>query len=144
MRFLLLPLILYPVLELWVLIKVGAAIGVLPTLALIVITALAGMGVLRRVGWQTLARVNLRLNRGEAPTRELFAGARLALGGLLLLLPGFIGDAVGLLLVATSAGHWLREPRQQRPAYTGYVEPGAGQSPDHEPVTIDGEYRRED
>ena len=141
MRFLLFPLILYPLLELWVLIKVGGAIGVLPTLGLILASAVVGFAILRRVGWQTMSRVNQRLYRGEAPNRELLVGASTALGGLLLLLPGFIGDAIGLLFLLPAGGRWLRGPRGDN-LHTG---PSARHNPSEEgPVTLEGEYRRED
>jgi len=142
MRFLLFPLILYPLLELWVLIKVGGAIGVLPTLGLIVASAVVGFAILRRVGWQTVSRVNQRLYRGETPKRELLVGASTALGGLLLLLPGFIGDAIGLLFLLPAGGRWLRGHREDRVSDGPTTRNSS--SPQDGPVTIEGEYRRED
>lgn len=141
MRFLLFPLILYPLLELWLLIKVGGAIGALPVLGLILASAVIGFAVLRRVGWQTVSRVNQRLYRGETPRRELLEGASTALGGVLLLLPGFIGDVVGLLLLLPAGGRWLRGQRGDSIT----ENPSSRHNPsDNGPVTIDGEYRRED
>jgi len=140
MRFLLIPLILYPLLELWVLFKVSAAIGILATLALIVATGVAGVTILRRVGWHTLSQVNLKLNRGETPTREIAEGVALAVGGLLLLLPGLIGDVVGLLFLLPAGRRWLQGHGAERTAY-------AGPAPHRDragPATIEGEYRRED
>jgi len=141
MRLLLFPLVVYPLLELWVLIKVGGAIGALPVLGLILASAAIGFAVLRRVGWQTVSRVNQRLYRGETPKRELLVGASTALGGLLLLLPGFIGDALGLLLLLPAGGRWLRGQRGD----SIHEGPPPRHNPsDNGPVTIEGEYRRED
>lgn len=146
MRFLLLPLIVYPLLELWVLFKVGAAIGALATLALVIASGIAGAAILRRVGLHTLSRVNLRLYRGEAPAKELFEGFTLALAGLLLFLPGLIGDVIGLFCLLPTVRRWLFEHAGTRAAaYAGHGDPLRQPHRSHEgPVTIDGEYRRED
>ena len=88
--------ILLPILELWLLIRVGASIGATLTVGLVLVTAVLGVAVINRQGLHTLTRVRARLARGEAPTAEVVEGTLLALAGMLLLLPGLLTDAVGL------------------------------------------------
>ena len=87
-----------PLLEIAVFIEVGGAIGVWPTIGLTVATALAGSLLLRHQGLTTLMRARAQMDRGELPARELFEGLCLVLAGALLLVPGFVTDALGLLL----------------------------------------------
>jgi UPF0716 protein FxsA len=86
-----------PLLELYLLIQVGGMIGILPTLALCVLTAALGAGLLRLQGLQTLARVRAKLDHGELPAIDLIAGAMLLLSGMLLLTPGLFTDCLGFL-----------------------------------------------
>lgn len=138
MRFLPLVLIVFPLLELWLLIEVGEEIGALPTIALVLLSAAAGIAVLRLAGWRTL----LRLRSGEPPARELLEGFTLALGGVLLIWPGLIGDVLGLLCLLRPFRRLLsnrlfgRFPRRPGPP-PGSAEAGR-------PITIEGEYRREE
>ncbi len=97
MRFLFLLFIVVPVVEMWVLIEVGSAIGALSTIALVFLTAAVGLALLRQQGINTLLRVNSRMERGELPAGEILEGVMLAVGGALLLTPGFITDIVGFL-----------------------------------------------
>lgn len=130
--------ILFPLLELWVLLKVGAAIGALAALGLVVASAVLGIAVLRLAGWQTLLSSRGRLLQGQSPAPELFNGFILAAGGALLLLPGLIGDVIGLLLLLPSLRRRLALRLFRRtPAMA--AAPGAAAGP----VVIEGEYRRE-
>ncbi len=86
-----------PILEIYLLIKVGSVIGALPTIALVLLTAVAGAALLRQQGLATLARYQQRLARGEVPAQEMLEGLALAFGGALLLTPGFFTDFLGLL-----------------------------------------------
>jgi UPF0716 protein FxsA len=92
-------LIAIPIIELYVIVQVGQEIGVLPTLALLVIVSLAGAWLLRQQGTATWGRLQETLRRGEVPTKEVTDGALILLGGALLLTPGFVTDAVGLVLL---------------------------------------------
>lgn len=87
--------IVLPVVEMWLLIKVGGLIGALPTVGLVLLTAVIGANLLRRQGLHTLTRAQQRLNSGELPATEMLEGIFLAVGGALLLTPGFVTDAVG-------------------------------------------------
>jgi UPF0716 protein FxsA len=148
MRLLLVFFILCPLLELWLLIKVGAWLGVLPTLALVILSAVFGVALLRRVGWQTLSLTQLRMRRQASPMPALLEGFIMAVAGLLLLLPGLIGDGIGLLLLIPAlrrrlAGRWAA------PAMAGYGVAGSvfnsspGSTAPTERQVIEGEYRRE-
>ena len=95
MRILLLLFIAVPIVELWVLIKVGGLIGALPTIATVLLTAVLGVALLRQQGISTLLRARQRLEMEEVPAQELIEGLFIAFGGALLLTPGFITDAVG-------------------------------------------------
>jgi UPF0716 protein FxsA len=88
-----------PIAEIYVIIQVGGAIGVLPTLALLILDGIAGAALARSQGRAAWARFNLALAEGRIPARETFDGAMIVLGGSLLLAPGFITDVVGFLLL---------------------------------------------
>jgi UPF0716 protein FxsA len=90
---------LLPVLEIYVLIQVGSSIGALNTIALVLLTAFAGAWLARTEGMQTMLRVRESMNRGIMPTNELVDAAIILAAGLVLLTPGFITDALGLLLL---------------------------------------------
>ena len=94
-----LAFVLLPIAELWLIIEIGGAIGVAPTLALLIIDSLIGAALARsqsRAAWE---RFNLALAEGRIPAKEVFNGAMIILGGALLLTPGFITDVFGLLLL---------------------------------------------
>ncbi len=88
-----------PVLELYVLIEVGSEIGAFSTIYLVIFTAALGIWLVRRQGLSVLARVRASVERDEAPALEMVEGALLLVAGLTLLIPGFVTDAVGFLLL---------------------------------------------
>ncbi|OOF29775.1 FxsA family protein [Salinivibrio proteolyticus] len=96
---LLLLFILVPVIEIGLFIQVGGWLGLWPTLALVLITAFVGASLVRSQGIMTLASVQDRLNRGELPAQQIFEGVMLAVAGVLLLTPGFMTDAMGMLVL---------------------------------------------
>ncbi|WP_374378497.1 FxsA family protein [Pseudomonas fluvialis] len=151
MRSALFMLLLLPVLELALLIQVGSAIGVLPTLGLIILSAVLGILLLRVAGLATAWRARERLARGELPEREMFDGLLLALGGLLLLLPGFISDLFGLLCVLPFSRHLLlgrlqRQQQEQAARQRAFADnlAGARDASAQRPQVIEGEYQRRD
>jgi len=97
MRILFALFIIIPILEMLILIKVGSLIGVLPTVGLVLLTAVIGITLLKQQGFETLNRLQSRLNSGEIPGTELVEGAMLLIGGALLLTPGFFTDAIGFV-----------------------------------------------
>ena len=97
MRFLFLSFIAVPIIEITVLIQVGQWIGALWTIALVVLTAFIGINMLRVQGLATLNRANWRMQSGQLPAQEMVEGIFLAIGGALLLTPGFITDTFGFM-----------------------------------------------
>jgi UPF0716 protein FxsA len=97
-----------PIAELYVLVQVGAHIGVLATFGLMVLFTVAGVWLCKRQGLGVLRRMNAQLNRGEAPTHELVDGLLVLLAGALLILPGFITDVIGLALLLPPVRALLR------------------------------------
>jgi UPF0716 protein FxsA len=99
----LLPLVLLfivvPIAELAVVIQVGQEIGVLWTVALLVIDSIVGSVLMRAQGRAAWRRFNEAVAAGKVPAREVLDGALVVFGGLLLLTPGFITDLLGLLLL---------------------------------------------
>jgi UPF0716 protein FxsA len=92
-------LIVVPIVELWVIVQVAGSIGVLETIALLVVVSVAGAWLVRQQGMQTWRRLQATLQRGEAPTTEVTDGALILFGGALLLTPGFVTDAIGIVLL---------------------------------------------
>jgi UPF0716 protein FxsA len=88
-----------PILELYVIIEIGGAIGVLPTLALLLAMSLLGATLLRHQGRGAWRRFNEAIAERRFPGREVADGLLITIGGALLLTPGFVTDAVGLLLL---------------------------------------------
>ncbi len=91
--------IVLPIAEIYVIIKVGEAIGVLPTIALLFLDGFLGAALLRSQGRAAWRRFNEALAAGRVPAREVFDGAMVILGGAFLLTPGFITDVIGLVLL---------------------------------------------
>jgi UPF0716 protein FxsA len=94
---LLLLFIVMPVVEMWVLIKVGQQIGAWSTIGLVLLTAAVGYALLKQQGFATLFRAREKLDRGELPAQEMAEGLVLAVSGALLLTPGFVTDTIGFL-----------------------------------------------
>jgi UPF0716 protein FxsA len=137
--------LLIPMVEIYFLIKVGSVIGALPTVFLVVFTAVLGAGLLRIQGFSTVARLRTTLAQGGIPAMELMEGAVLLVAGALLLTPGFVTDAIGFCclvpplrraVIAWALRHYVNP-------FNGPQGPG-GRPREHGPRTIEGEYRRED
>lgn len=111
--------IVMPVAEMAVLIKVGGIIGVLNTIGLVLLTAVIGAWLLRQQGLATLLKANQRLNSGELPAKEVAEGLILAVGGALLLTPGFITDTIGFLCLLPGSRHWLASQALKRMVVSG-------------------------
>lgn len=87
-----------PLIEIYVFVAVGSEIGALPTILLTVATAVAGTVMLRVQGISLLMRIRAEMEAGRVPADDLVHGALLVVAGILLLIPGFVTDAIGLLL----------------------------------------------
>ena len=140
-----------PLVEIAVFIQGGGWIGLWPTLALVVLTAVLGTWQLRTQGLATLLRARDQVERGALPARELFDGACLLVAGALLLTPGFVTDAAGFLLFLPAVRDTLREllARHVRGSMEAryFVDGaeagpgGAGRPGQPSGPIIDGEYR---
>jgi len=98
MRILLL-LILIPLIEIYLFIKIGSYIGAFNTISLILVTAIIGIIYVRHEGFNTLRSGMSQLLKNQLPVYEIISGAVLAFAAFLLILPGFATDFIGLLLI---------------------------------------------
>ena len=92
-------LILVPVIEIYLLIKIGAEIGAITTILLIFATAIVGIYYAKYEGLNTLKSGFLQLSRNETPTYEMISGAAIAFAAILLIIPGFLTDVIGFILI---------------------------------------------
>ncbi|RMG58091.1 MAG: FxsA family protein [Gammaproteobacteria bacterium] len=122
MPLLYLAFLLVPLIEIYVLIQVGSVIGALPTVILVVLTAVIGVTLLRRQGLRTWMRAQEQLARGMMPAAELLEGMMLMLAGAFLLTPGFVTDTLGFLLLVPA----VRRLLIQRMMTSGRWQTGAG------------------
>jgi UPF0716 protein FxsA len=91
--------IVVPIAELYVLIQIGQAIGVLPTIALLILDSVLGAALMRAQGRAAWMRFNRALAARRIPAREAADGALIIFGGTLLITPGFCSDILGLILL---------------------------------------------
>src|ERR687883_1107721 len=91
--------IVVPIVELFVIIQVGEAIGVLPTIALLIADSVLGSMLMRSQGRAAWRRFNTAIREGRIPHREVLDGVLVIFGGALLLTPGFLTDVLGLLFL---------------------------------------------
>ena len=99
MNSILLFIILIPIIEIYLLIKIGSEIGALTTIILILTTAVVGIYYAKYEGLNTLRYGFAQLSKNETPTYEIMSGAAIALSALLLIIPGFATDLMGFLLI---------------------------------------------
>ena len=134
MRFPVWLFLLFPVIEMLVLIEVGSAIGGLNAVALIILGAVLGMAVLRQQEFSTMLRARERMAHGEMPASEMVEGFMIAIGGLFMMFPGFVSDIFGIALLI---------PAVRKYALRRMVASGRWQV--HQAsTTFEGEYYRED
>jgi UPF0716 protein FxsA len=127
LRILLLLFLVVPVVEMWLLITVGQHIGALPTIGLVLLTAFIGVSLLRYQGAAALLKARAKMSSGELPARELADGLFFAVGGALLLTPGFVTDIIGFacltpgictVLIGFLAKHLLKGRFQSQGHYS--------------------------
>jgi len=173
MRFLFLLFIIIPIIEITLLINVGQTIGAWYTIGLVLLSAFIGVNMLRHQSLSTLMRARSRMDSGEIPAQEMVEGLVLAVGGALLITPGFVTDIIGFCCLIPMTRHALVKPllrqfavsaARQGSAFVQYPPPEQSSSsvetdqaessfnrnrtsrPDSNKAgeIIDGEYRRED
>ena len=99
MNSVLLAIILVPVIEIYLFIKIGSQIGALTTITLIFVTAILGIVYARYEGLNTLKSAFVQLIKNEIPAYEIISGAAITFAALLLIIPGFATDIIGFLLI---------------------------------------------
>jgi len=88
-----------PMLEIYLFIKIGSQIGAFNTISLIIVTAIVGVAYARYEGFNTLKSGIAQMMKNEVPVYEIISGATLAFAAILLILPGFATDTLGILLI---------------------------------------------
>lgn len=135
--------ILVPLAEVGVFIEVGGVLGLWPTLALCLLTAAIGTACIRYQGFNLVNRARQQLDAGEAPVFEVVSGVCLLIAGILLLVPGFVTDAVGFLLLLPPFRRWLFvkiiQPRMTTIAEAQAAKSGRDRPPPR-PGVIEGEF----
>ena len=151
--------IIIPIIEIAVIMQVGALIGPWPTVAIVILTAWFGAKKVREQGLATLTSVQTKMAQGQMPSDEIIAGVMLLISGVLLVTPGFVTDAFGLSLLFPQVRNLIAKSlKQHLVVRQANVHTGAqGQSFEqpfqqtehsqhsiHHGETIDGEYERKE
>ena len=119
--------IVVPIVELYVIVQVADGLGVLETIALLIVVSLVGAWLVRREGMGVLAKVQAQLSQGKLPTKALVDGALILFAGALMLTPGFVTDSLGVFLLVPPTRALVRSVLMRR--YRGRVQvAGAGSS----------------
>lgn len=162
-RVLFLLFIIVPIIEIMVLMNVGAILGAWPTIGIVIFTAWLGAKNVKQQGIATLQSVQTKMAQGEMPSDEIVAGLLLLVAGVLLVTPGFVTDFFGLSLLVPQIRKALIKSVQQH-ITTASVASGQGfgfhaqsyqQNPftnetndldeqKHQGHTLDGEFERKD
>jgi len=148
--------IVIPLTEIFLFVEIGSRIGGLNTVMIVLLTAFIGVNLLRYQGINTLRRAQQQMAQGQMPAQEMLEGMVLAVGGVLLITPGFLTDTLGLicllpptrrLIIRYLLARATMQMHSQFQAGPGYEKHDSStQSPPHEHKgrTIEGDYRRED
>ncbi|MCR4378396.1 MAG: FxsA family protein [Rhodospirillales bacterium] len=140
--FILAAFIIIPIIEIGLFVQVGGAIGLWPTLLIVIVTGMVGIVLLRLQGLIALTRLQQSLERGEAPLEPIFDGFCLLAAGLLLLLPGFFTDSLGLILLLPPVRHLLRHLLARQVRVQGHMHYSSSSSQHSGRTTIiDGEWQ---
>ncbi len=139
--------LLIPIIEIYFLIKVGEVIGAWPTIFLVVLTAVIGAALLRQQGLSTLARLQNNISQGKIPAQEMVEAVMLAVGGALLMTPGFVTDTIGFLCLLPFSRKFIAAKIIKRSAMTlnarmgGFSQGTSGGPPfDFEADVFEGEF----
>ncbi|GHY46219.1 fxsA protein [Vibrio cholerae] len=141
-----------PVIEIALFIQVGGVLGVWPTIALVLLTAIVGASLVRSQGLQTLLTVQQRLAQGQLPAQQILEGVMLVVAGVLLLTPGFFTDILGMLVLLPAPRAYFAKQLMSRVVVGNIHASGAGfeqPNPFHDRAnpngtTYEGEFERKD
>lgn len=136
--------ILLPLVEIALFVTIGAWLGVWTTIMIVLATALLGFSVVRRQGFVTMDQMRDAMQSRRDPGRVLADGGLTLFAGILLILPGFLTDSVGLLLLVPWVRQLVTRFAGSRLRMQGVVMEGSVERPTHrpetEPDTIDGDF----
>jgi UPF0716 protein FxsA len=135
----------FPLLELYILIEVGSSIGAVTTIFIIVFTGVLGGLLLHQQGMRNMTRMRQSMEKGEIPALAMFESMFVFAAAILLIVPGFITDAIGLFFLITPLRLWLIRKimglqRFKPPGDDQQGPPAAGGGRN----IIDGEFTRDD
>lgn len=136
-------LVVVPLIEIGLFIEVGGWIGLWPTLAIVVLTALIGAALLRHQGLAVLADLEARVRAAEDPRGPILHGLLILVAGIVLLTPGFFTDAVGFLLLVPPVRAWLIRTAGRRIVVAGMAARARQERSEPPPArdaTIETEY----
>jgi len=145
MRIVFLFFLVVPFVEIYLLLQIGGIVGVLPTVFLVVFTAVLGAWLLRQQGFATWQRLQASLSQGTLPAYEMIEGPILLVGGALLLTPGFFTDAIGFACLVPHTRRKLAQyiiEKQLINAQTG--SPFQSTAAKKDENIIEGEFKKED
>ncbi|MCK5355499.1 MAG: FxsA family protein [Methyloprofundus sp.] len=138
-----LAFLIVPFIEIYLLLQIGGIVGVFPTIALVVLTAVIGVSLLRQQGMATWQRFQDNLQKGELPAYEMIEGPILLVGGALLLTPGFFTDIIGFACLIPQArkriAQYIIEKRLAQADAASQQQDSKAQ-----PGVIEGEFKREE
>ena len=140
-RFLPLCFLLLPIADITLLVKIGSLIGIVPTVALMLLAASVGSWLLRRQGLATINQVRASVARGELPAAQLLEGVVLLIAAALFIAPGFLTDLIAIAGLIPPLRRRLVAWVLRR-GFLGVVNTPAGRAA--EPNTIEGEFWRDD
>ncbi|MBL4909540.1 MAG: FxsA family protein [Alteromonadaceae bacterium] len=153
-RILFIFFIVIPIIEIAVIMQVGALIGAWPTVAIVVLTAWFGAKKVREQGLATLTSVQTKMAQGQMPSDEIIAGVMLLISGVLLVTPGFVTDAFGLALLFPQVRAIIAKSLKQhlvvKQSASANIFEQQYQQPDevnahiHHGEIIEGEYERKE
>ena len=138
-------------LEIFVLVKVGGFLGALPTVLLVIVTALIGSALVRSQGLQLVQQLQQRMAAGEMPGQQLIEGVMLIITGVLLVTPGFVTDFLGLLLLQPTIRANIAKVIMANVKFSpqasmggGFYQQGFTQQPQHDDSVIEGEFEHKE
>jgi UPF0716 protein FxsA len=133
-----------PLIEIYLFIKLGGLIGALPTVVLVILTALIGVSLLRSQGFNTMAKFQQEVKTGQLPATTMLEGVALILGGALLLTPGFLTDTIGFLCLIPFTRQTIIAWAIKNMKVTSSGFYSASHSKPHDTNVIEGEFRKND
>ncbi len=149
MRLFLLPLLIFgmPLLEIAGFVIVGNWLGLWPTLGLVVLSGVAGVTLLRLQGLSLLREINEEGRQGRVPGKAIVSGAMIVVAAILLVIPGFVSDIIGILLFLPPVRQWLWHMIGRRivvrTSYAGSAHPGPQSGGDNRTIDLDeGDFER--